>query len=102
MRTARAKGATEYGVMRSHVLRNAMLPIVTMLGMDVGLLLGGAIFTEAVFGLPGLGRVAFQALNNLDLPMIQGVVVFTALCVLSFNLVVDLVYALLDPRIRLR
>lgn len=102
VRTARAKGATDYGVMRSHILRNAMLPIVTMLGMDLGLLLGGAIFTEAVFGLPGLGRVAFQALNNLDLPMIQGVVVFTALCVLTFNLVVDLVYALLDPRIRLR
>ena len=102
VRTARAKGATEYGVMRSHVLRNAMLPIVTMLAMDLGVLLGGAIFTEAVFGLPGLGRVAFQALNNLDLPMIQGVVVFTALCVLAFNLVVDLFYALVDPRIRLR
>ena len=101
VRTARAKGATEYGVMRSHILRNAMLPIVTMLGMDLGLLLGGAIFTEAVFGLPGLGRVAFQALNRLDLPMIQGVVVFTALCVLTFNLMVDVIYLLLDPRIRI-
>lgn len=58
-------------------------------------------FTEAVFGLPGLGRVAFQALNRLDLPMIQGVVVFTALCVLTFNLIVDVIYVLLDPRIRI-
>ena len=101
VRTARAKGAPESLVMRSHVLRNAMLPVVTMLGMDIGIALGGAIFTETVFGLPGLGRMAVQALETFDLPMIQGVVVFATLCIIVFNLIVDLVYAWIDPRIRL-
>lgn len=101
VRTARAKGAPERHVLRSHVLRNAMLPIVTILGMDVGLALGGAIFTEAVYGLPGLGRVALQGLETFDLPIIQGVVVFATLCIILFNLVVDLLYAWIDPRIRL-
>ena len=72
VRTARAKGAPEHLVMRSHVLRNAMLPIVTMLGMDIGLALGGAIFTETVYSLPGLGRTAVQALNNYDIPTVHG------------------------------
>src|SRR5215203_3261636 len=101
VRTARAKGAPEWLVMRSHVLRNAMLPIVTMLGMDIGLALGGAVFTEAVFGLPGLGRSALQALEGFDLPAVMGIVVFATICVIVFNLFVDLLYAVIDPRIRL-
>ncbi|MFL5972153.1 MAG: ABC transporter permease, partial [Gaiellaceae bacterium] len=101
VRTARAKGAPEWLVMRSHVLRNAMLPIVTMLGMDIGVALGGAIFTEAVFGLPGLGRSALQALEGFDLPAVMGIVVFATICVIVFNLFVDLLYAVIDPRIRL-
>jgi peptide/nickel transport system permease protein len=102
VRTARAKGAPEWIVMRSHVLRNAMLPVVTMLGMDIGLLLGGAIFTETVFSLPGLGQVALtQGVNNFDLPIVQGVVVFGTIAVIVFNLIVDLLYAVIDPRIRL-
>jgi peptide/nickel transport system permease protein len=101
VRTARAKGAPEWLVMRSHVLRNAMLPVVTMLGMDIGVALGGAIFTEAVFGLPGLGRSALQALEGFDLPAVMGIVVFATICVIVFNLFVDLLYAIIDPRIRL-
>jgi peptide/nickel transport system permease protein len=101
VRTARAKGAPEWLVLRSHILRNAMLPIVTMLGMDIGLALGGAIFTESVFSLPGLGQTALQAFTNFDLPIIQGIVVFGTLGIIGFNLAVDLLYAWIDPRIRL-
>ncbi|HEY7604309.1 MAG TPA: ABC transporter permease [Gaiellaceae bacterium] len=101
VRTARAKGAPESQVLRSHVLRNAMLPVVTMLGMDIGLALGGAIFTESVYGLPGLGRTAVQALQNYDTPTIMGVIVFATIVIIVFNLVVDLLYAAIDPRIRL-
>jgi peptide/nickel transport system permease protein len=101
VRTARAKGAPESRVIRVHVLRNALLPVVTMLGMDIGLALGGAIFTESVYGLPGLGRTAVQSLNALDLPTVEGIVVFATLAIIVFNLVVDLLYAWIDPRIRL-
>jgi peptide/nickel transport system permease protein len=101
IRTARAKGASEVVVMRSHILRNAMLPIVTLLGLDIGLLLGGAIFTETVFGLPGLGRSALQALNGFDLPTVMGITVFATMAVIICNLLVDLLYAVIDPRIRL-
>lgn len=101
VRTARAKGAPEWLVMRSHVLRNALLPVVTMLGMDIGVALGGAIFTEGVYGLPGLGKTVITAIDGFDLPTIQGVVVFATICILAFNLIVDLLYAWIDPRIRL-
>jgi peptide/nickel transport system permease protein len=101
VRTARAKGASELVVMRSHILRNALLPVVTLLGLDIGLLLGGAIFTETVFGLPGLGRSALQALNGFDLPTVMGITVFATLAVIVCNLLVDLLYAMIDPRIRL-
>ena len=101
VRTARAKGAHEARVMKNHILRNAMLPVVTMLGMDIGLLLGGAIFIETVFGLPGLGGTAIDAINNFDLPALQGVVIFGAVAIILFTLIVDLIYAWLDPRIRL-
>jgi peptide/nickel transport system permease protein len=101
VRTARAKGAPENVVVRRHVLRNALLPIVTMLGLDIGVALGGAIFTEAIFNLPGLGRLALNSVLNLDLPTMQGVIVFATLAIILLNLVVDLVYAYIDPRIRL-
>jgi peptide/nickel transport system permease protein len=101
VRTARAKGASEAIVMRSHVLRNAMLPVVTMLGMDIGLAMGGAIFTESVFGLPGIGKTAVTALEGFDLPTVQGIVVFATIAIIVFNLAVDLLYAVIDPRIRL-
>ena len=101
VRTARAKGAPEHVVIRSHILRNALLPIVTMLGMDIGVALGGAIFTETVFDLPGLGQTALSAISNFDLPTVQGIVVFATISIIVFNLVVDLLYAVIDPRIRL-
>ncbi len=101
VRTARAKGAPEPQVMRSHILRNAMLPVVTMVGMDIGLLLGGSIFIETVFGLPGLGLIAIESISNFDLPVTQGVVVFGAIAIIVFNLLVDILYAWIDPRIRL-
>jgi peptide/nickel transport system permease protein len=100
VRTARAKGASERRVMIQHVLRNSLLPVVTILGMDLGLALGGAIFTEEVFGLPGLGRQVVQAYGADDLPVITGVVVFSTCCVILFNFVVDVTYGFLDPRIR--
>jgi peptide/nickel transport system permease protein len=87
--------------MRSHVLRNAMLAVVTMLGMDIGIALGGAIFTESVFGLPGLGQTALQSIQQFDLPITMGVVVFATTCIIVANLLVDLFYAWIDPRIRL-
>jgi peptide/nickel transport system permease protein len=101
VRTARAKGAAEPRVLRQHVMRNALLPVVTILGMDIGLALGGAFFTETVYGLPGLGKLAVGAIDNVDLATTQGVVVFATLSVLVFNLVVDTLYAWVDPRIRL-
>jgi len=102
VRTARAKGAPETQVLCMHVLRNAMLPAVTMLGMDISLALGGVIFTEYIFGLPGLGRVAVLSVQNFDLPTIQGVVVFTTICIILLNLIVDILYAFIEPRIRLQ
>jgi peptide/nickel transport system permease protein len=101
VRTARAKGAPESFVIRRHVLRNAMLPIVTMLGLDIGVALGGAVFTETIFGLPGLGKLAINSVENFDLPTLQGVVVVATLAIIVFNLIVDLMYAVIDPRIRL-
>ena len=101
VRTARAKGAPEQRILFSHVLRNALLPVVTMLGMDIGVALGGAIFTETVYQLPGLGRTAVVAIQAEDLATLQGVVVFATIAILFFNLIVDLLYAWIDPRIRL-
>jgi len=101
VRTARAKGVREFNVLRSHVLRNAMLPVVTMLGMDLALALGGAIFTEFVFGLPGLGQEAVQSIRRFDYPTTVGLTVFATIVVIVFNLLVDILYAYIDPRIRL-
>ena len=101
VRTARAKGAPESRVMVRHVMRNAMLPVVTMLGMDIALGLGGAIFTETVYSLNGLGQTLVGSLTSDDLPTTQGVVVFATLAIIVMNLIVDLLYAVIDPRIRL-
>jgi peptide/nickel transport system permease protein len=101
VRTARAKGAPEYRVLRSHVLRNALLPVVTMLGMDIGVGLGGAIFTETIYGLPGLGSTVIRAIGTNDLPIVLGVVVFSTFAIIVLNLIIDLLYAWIDPRIRL-
>jgi peptide/nickel transport system permease protein len=100
VRTARAKGASEWRVLRSHVMRNALLPIVTMTGMDVGVALGGTIFVENVFGLNGLGRMMTRAVQTYDLPIILGVVMFMTVAIVLFNLIVDVLYVLIDPRVR--
>ena len=78
-----------------------MLPVVTILGMDIGLVLGGAIFTETIFNLHGLGQQVITSYNQLDLPVIMGIVVFSTIAVIVFNFVVDVTYAFLDPRVRL-
>jgi peptide/nickel transport system permease protein len=101
VRTARAKGAPEHVVIRSHILRNALLPVVTMLGMDIGVALGGAIFTETIFSLPGLGQTLLNSLQTFDLSVTQGIVVFATLAIIVCNLIIDLLYAVIDPRIRL-
>jgi peptide/nickel transport system permease protein len=101
VRTARAKGAPEHVVIRSHILRNALLPVVTMLGMDIGVALGGAIFTETIFSLPGLGQTALNSIQTFDLSVTLGIVVFATLAIIVFNLIIDLLYAVIDPRIRL-
>jgi peptide/nickel transport system permease protein len=101
VRTARAKGAPEGKVLRSHILRNALLTIVTIVGLDIGLALGGAIFTESVFGLPGLGQVAIQSVTGFDLPVTLGVVIFGTVAIIVFTLIVDILYAIVDPRIRI-
>ena len=100
VRTARAKGASEFRVLKGHVLRNAMLPVITMVGMDLGAALGGVIFIETVFGLPGLGGMLRGAITNKDLPVILGVVTFTTIGILLLNLIVDIAYAFIDPRVR--
>jgi len=101
VRTARAKGVKEVSVIRSHVLRNAMLPVVTMLGMDIALALGGALFTELVFGLPGLGKEIASSIASFDYPVTIGITVFATVVIIIFNLVTDILYAYIDPRIRL-
>ena len=100
VRTARAKGASEAQVIRRHVMRNASLPVVTMLGIDVGLAFAGVLFIESVFGLPGLGGLMLEGLRRRDPPLVLGVVMFVSTAIVLFTLIVDLLYGVLDPRIR--
>jgi peptide/nickel transport system permease protein len=100
VRTARAKGLAERTVTWKHVLRNALLTIVTIVGLQLGQLLTGSIVLENVFYLPGLGRLALGAISARDLPVVQGVVLFVAVTIVTLNFVVDFLYAVLDPRIR--
>jgi peptide/nickel transport system permease protein len=102
IRTARAKGLSERRVILGHGVRAAITPIVTVLGLDVGILLGGAILTESVFNIPGVGRLAYDAIQHSDLPVIQGTVLFGAFFIVIANLVVDIAYAFIDPRVRYR
>ncbi len=97
--TARAKGVTENRIMFVHVLRNALLPVVTMAGVQVGALIGGSVIVESVFAWPGLGMLAFEALFSRDLNLLLGIFFLSALLVVAVNLVVDIVYSSLDPRI---
>jgi peptide/nickel transport system permease protein len=100
IRTARAKGLTERRVILRHGVRAAITPIVTAAGLDIGTLLGGVIIVETVFNIPGIGRLAFDSIENADLPMIQGTVLLGAFFILIANLIVDILYAFIDPRVR--
>jgi peptide/nickel transport system permease protein len=101
IRTGRAKGLTERRVILRHGLRAALTPIVTQFGIDVGVLIGGAVITETVFSMQGLGYTAVQAISNQDLPVILGIVIVASAAVVVANILVDIVYAVLDPRVRL-
>ena len=102
VRTARAKGLSEWVVIRGHVLKNALIPVVTVLGLQLGTLIGGAVITEYVFALPGIGRLVVDAVFARDYPLVQGVILLIALGFIVSNLLVDLLYGYIDPRIRLR
>jgi peptide/nickel transport system permease protein len=100
IRTARAKGLSEKRVVMRHGVRSAITPIVTAAGLDIGILLGGAILTESVFNIPGIGRLVYESIQHSDLPMIQGTVLFATFFIVLANLVVDILYAFLDPRVK--
>ena len=102
VRTARAKGLDEGTIVRSHVLKNALIPVVTVLGLQLGTLIGGAVITEYVFALPGVGRLVVDAVFARDYPLVQGVVLLIAVGFILTNLMVDVLYGLIDPRIRAR
>ena len=100
IRTARAKGLRELGVMGRHALRNALIPAVTLVGIQFGVLLGGTVITETVFARQGVGRLAIAAINSKDIPLVQGIVLLLAVVQVLINLLVDLSYSVLDPRVR--
>ncbi|MGW6793180.1 ABC transporter permease [Streptomyces chartreusis] len=102
VRTARAKGVLPRGVVFKHAMRNAMLPTLTVLGMQAGLLMGGAMIAETIFSWPGVGQLTYQAISGRDYPVIQAVVLYGAALMVVINLVVDALYAVLDPRVRLQ
>lgn len=100
IRTARAKGATEKRVVMKHALRNALLPVVTLVGLNFGLLMGGALVTETVFGIYGVGYLLVNAVKSRDVPLVMGSILFVATCIGVVNLLVDVLYAYIDPRLR--
>jgi peptide/nickel transport system permease protein len=102
IRTARAKGLSERAVILVHALRNAVLPTVAMVGLDIGTFMGGAVVVESVYGWPGIGQLAWQAIQRVDIPIIMGVTLVAAIAIVLGNLLADLVTPLIDPRIRLR
>src|SRR5215472_15688960 len=102
VRTARAKGLSEWRIIRGHALRNALIPVVTVMGLQLGTLIGGAVITEYVFALPGVGRLVVDAVFARDYPLVQGVVLLIAVGFIISNLLVDLLYGVIDPRIRYR
>jgi peptide/nickel transport system permease protein len=100
VRTARAKGLAEKRVISAHALRNAMIPLITVIGLTFAILMGGAVITETVFNIPGVGRLLIQAVTRRDYPVVQGVVLIIAGLYVLVNLLVDIVYGYLDPRLR--
>jgi peptide/nickel transport system permease protein len=102
IRTARAKGVPEWRVVMKHAMRNAILPIIAMIGLDVGIFMSGVVVVESVFGWPGIGQLMWQAIQAVDIPIIMGVTTVAAAFIILGNLLADLAAPLVDPRIRLR
>lgn len=100
IRTARAKGLHDWAVYVRHALKNALIPVVTVIGLQFGLILGGAVLTETIFNMPGLGRLLVEAVGRRDYPLIQGIILVTSLSFVLANLMVDVIYVIVDPRIR--
>lgn len=100
IRTARAKGVSEHDVIYDHALGNALMPTITVVGLNVGALLGGVVYCETVFSIPGTGRLLVESINKRDVPCVLGCLVIMAICVAVSNLIVDLIYAYIDPRIK--
>jgi peptide/nickel transport system permease protein len=102
IRTARAKGLRENLVILRHALKNALLPVITMMAIQVADLMSGAVITETVFGIPGIGRLSVTAISNRDMPLLQGTVIFTTILIILGNLIADILYSVVDPRIRVQ
>jgi peptide/nickel transport system permease protein len=102
IRTARAKGLTRARVVLGHALPNAILPVIAMIGIDIGIFMGGIVVVESVFGWPGIGQLAWQAIQRVDIPIIMGVTLVSALAIVLGNLLADLVAPFIDPRIKLK
>ena len=101
VRTAKSKGLTNYAVIMRHAMRNAWLPVVTIIGLEFGFMISGVVVVEVIFAWPGLGRTVFDAIANRDIPLVQAAVVIISIFVIIINLITDLIYAKLDPRIKL-
>jgi peptide/nickel transport system permease protein len=102
IRTARAKGLSKYRVILDHAVPNAILPIVAMIGIDIGIFMGGIVVVESVFGWPGIGQLAWQAIQRIDIPIIMGVTIVSAVAIVLGNLLADVLAPLIDPRIRIK
>ena len=100
IRTARSKGLSPLKVITRHALKNALIPVITVMAIQISSLLSGAVITESVFAIPGVGSLAVSAINNRDMPLLQGTVIFTAVLIIAGNLVADVLYSVIDPRIR--
>lgn len=100
IRTARSKGLSPFRVITAHAMKNALIPVITVMAIQISSLLSGAVITESVFAIPGVGSLAVSAINNRDMPLLQGTVIFTAILIIAGNLVADILYSLIDPRIR--
>ena len=100
IRTARSKGLSPFTVISRHALKNALIPVITVMAIQISSLLSGAVITESVFSIPGVGSLAVSAINNRDMPLLQGTVIFTAVLIIAGNLVADVLYSIIDPRIR--
>jgi peptide/nickel transport system permease protein len=102
IRTARAKGAPISRIIRVHAFKNAVLPIIAMIGLDIGIFMGGIVVVESVFGWPGIGQLAWQAIQRVDIPIIMAVTLVSAIAIVIGNLIADLIAPFVDPRIRLK